>query len=110
MKFDRCFEHLAKLAEEEDSGRKYLTALKHVGTGALGLGLGTAVGKGAGHLLGKLDKAGPVPGARIAKWVGPAAGAGMGLAYSLWKQKEHEEIRRALKNSDNSSGAGVPRQ
>lgn len=109
MKFGHCFDHLIKEAEE-DSGKKYLNVLKHVGSGMLGFGLGTAAGKGAGHLLGKLDRSGPVPGGNIVRYVGPAAGAGLGLAYSLWKQKEQEEINRALQGSNNSAESRVPRQ
>jgi hypothetical protein len=106
-KFSYCMQHLTKEAEE-GSGKNYLNALKHVGVGLLGLGAGTAVGKGAGHLLGKLDRTSPVPGARVAKWLGPAAGAGLGLSYSLWKQREKEEIDRALKHQHSSSQPGVP--
>jgi hypothetical protein len=104
-KFASCLDCLSKTAE--DSGKRYLQALKHVGVGALGFGLGTAAGKGTGLLLGKLDRGGVVPGANVARWVGPAAGAGLGLAYSLWKQKEKEEIQRALQGNNSSSEQGL---
>jgi hypothetical protein len=107
--YTSCLDCLTKMAEE-DMGKRRLRALKHVGAGVLGLGLGTAAGKGVGYLLGSLDKAGPVPGARLARWIGPLAGAGTGLAYSLWKQQEQEEIDRALKGTSQQAPQRIPGQ
>ena len=104
-KFAACMTHLTKESEDkkEDTGRKYLQAAKHMGIGALGFGAGSAVGHGVGRLLERADSAPPVPGARIARWVGPAAGTGAGLAYSLWRTHENEKIRDALKDTNSGS-------
>lgn len=106
--FNSCLGHLSKLAEEQgDDGRKYLQALKHLGAGVVGYGVGTAAGRGVGHLLSKADAGGLVPGARAARVVGPLAGAGLGVAYSLWKAHENEAIQRALQNPSGSAQSGV---
>jgi hypothetical protein len=109
--FDRCLSHLSKHAEEQEGdGRRYLNALKHVGAGVLGYGAGTAAGKGLGLLAGKVDRGGLVPGAGIARTVAPLAGAGLGVAYSLWKAHENEAIQRALKGSPSSAQPGLSGQ
>ncbi len=95
------FEDLTKTAEEErqdDRGKRYLQALKHVGMGLGGLGVGIAAGKGTGHLIGKLTGGAPVPGAGAARWILPAATGAAGLSYSLWKSEEAERMRRALQD------------
>lgn len=84
---------LMKLAEEKPKKKSTIApALKAVGQGALGLGVGT----GAGYLGMKgLERAG-LAGPGTLPYLIPAAGAGLGLTYGLWKAHEREALRRAI--------------
>ena len=102
MNFVRGLEHAQLLLKEadEDGRRRALRALKPVGMGALGLGTGLAVGHGLGRVLEKVDPQGPVPGARVAKYLAPAVGTALGVAHSVWRDREQKAIRDALERSD----------
>lgn len=87
---------LFKTAEEKKPSKAGRIA-KTVGSGLAGMGLGYLSGAGATHLA---DKAfGPIPSSALMGAV-PVLGAGAGLAYSLYKAHEQEEMRRALEGTD----------
>jgi hypothetical protein len=73
---------------------------KIVGAGLLGMSAGTALGFGGMELANRLHmkahggKGIPSSALNIAV---PALGGAAGLAYSLYKAKEMEEIKRAVK-------------
>lgn len=83
-----------------------------VGKGLLGFGVGTAAGIGGAAVINKIYKAST--GEQIPPHLlVPAAtmlGAGMGLAYSMYKAKELEELQHALKARKNESAGGVSRK
>jgi len=100
--FERSTAFSKKAAEEREDaeGRRYLTALKHIGLGTLGFGTGIAAGRGAGHLISKVSPGqGAARGARVARTLAPVIGTASGLAYSLWKQEEQRRIQRAIQGS-----------
>lgn len=89
---------LCKLANRE----KTIGMAKAMGTGAAGMAVGTAAGVGVGELVGRLyqhayDK--PLPSSALQRVV-PVLGAGLGLAYSLYKAHELEEMKRVLESTD----------
>jgi hypothetical protein len=73
---------------------------KALGAGVLGLGAGAAAGRGGYELLrhATKDKMPPGPWHAIA----PALGAAGGLAYSLAKERELQELRRAVAGTNNN--------
>jgi hypothetical protein len=101
---------LAKLAEKEPIKHPARHALSTVGKGLLGFGAGTV----GGFALGALGDAvyEKTTGQKLpAHLLVPAAsllGAGMGMAYSLYKTKELEELRRAYEAHRDNAKRGVP--
>lgn len=91
-----------KLADAEEQYPK--NPVRHgaltVGAGLAGMGLGTLAGYGGSELLSKAFKG--LTGKKIptAALHVPAsiAGAGLGLAYQLYKAKEQEELHRAVES------------
>lgn len=72
---------------------------KLVGSGLLGMGVGTLAGFGAMELANRHHPSGKgLPASTLNKAV-PIATAGAGLMYSLWKAREQEKLRRAVKPS-----------
>lgn len=80
-------------------GREWGRAAATLGLGTLGFGAGMAAGYGGALAL---ENYAPTV-ARRAMVLAPLLGAGAGLAYNLWKQKEMEEIKDALKNPQNAT-------
>lgn len=84
--------------------------LKVVAKGLAGFGAGTAAGIGLAALGNKVYHA--ATGEQIpADLLIPAAGllgAGMGVAYSMYKSTELEELQNALKDRRKSAGGGHP--
>lgn len=80
---------------------------------AAGMGVGTLVGYGAGELADRAYRfANPGQGGIPSSYhvaVGPVVGAGLGLAYTLAKAHEQEELRRALTNADHGPPGGATR-
>lgn len=96
-------EAICKLAAGEKKNKAKEVA-KIVGTGILGAGVGHLAGGLAVHAANKLhQKLYGTPIARSPSMgaVMPVLGAGAGLAYSLYKAKELEELRRALETNNN---------
>lgn len=103
--------HLVKTAAADSTANKAFRGLKVVGKGLAGFGLGTAAGVGAGALSNKIYQA--ATGKEIpASMLVPAAtllGAGMGVAYSMYKSTELGELQDAIKDRrDTSSGERHP--
>ena len=94
-------EELLKIAEDRKTNRG-LELAKIVGTGALGLGVGTAAGMGAGYLANKAYKGG-IPRNTLLL-AAPVLGAGAGIAYAMHKKKEQEAIRRVLEDPTDARG------
>lgn len=97
--FSAFVDELQKIAaEDEKKESPYLRMGKVLGAGALGMGAGTAAGLLAGYGADKVF--GKVTGSKIPRGllygVAPMLGAGAGIAYSVHKAKEQEEIQRAL--------------
>lgn len=90
-------EGLMKLAEQKPIKSPWGHAVGTVGKGLVGFGAGTVGGFALGHLADAVFE--KTTGQKVpSKLLVPAAsllGAGMGLAYSLYKSKESEELRRA---------------
>jgi len=86
--------------------------LKTVGSGLAWMGLGTLAGYGGGALLGNAVKG--LMGKRIPpealQLPAALAGAGMGLAYKNYKDKELEELHRAAKGYRNHAKGSIPGQ
>lgn len=83
-----------------------LHAAKTIGGGALGLGVGTLAGYGAGQLARRLTN-NRIPAGPLIK-AGPVLGGLGGLAYTIYKQRESEELNRALqayRNKSSDTGA-----
>ncbi len=120
MSFPSLFEYLSpadaaaivKLASEsakkpEESSARRIA--KTVGTGLLGTGLGYGAGALSSIALDKIyEKATGhrIPPSTLMAAV-PVLGAGAGLAYSLYKAHEMEEMRRAIESEHNESGRRV---
>jgi hypothetical protein len=102
---DRLYKFAAEEAKPEGKAKRIA---KTVGSGLAGIGLGTFAGglafeggrRGYEKLTGKSIPKGPL------MTVLPALGAGAGLAYSIYKAQEQEEIRRALESQDNKPSGG----
>lgn len=82
---------------------------KIVGAGLLGMSAGTAMGFGGMELANRLHMRANgghgIPHSTLGIAI-PALGGAAGLAYSLYKAKEMEEIKRAVKpHSDDDSPA-----
>lgn len=96
-------------AVEEKPPPKFFATLAK---GALGFGGGTILGFGASAAANQIHKkvyGTPIPSSLL----GPAAtlvGGGMGIAYSLYKSKEQEDLRRAYEAYRNRPKGGVPRK
>ncbi len=71
---------------------------KIVGSGLLGMGVGTLAGFGAMELADRAHGPSGLPASVLNKAV-PLAGAGAGVMYSLWKAREMEKLRHAVKPS-----------
>mgnify|MGYP001201137549 CR=1 FL=1 len=83
-------------------------ALKVVGKGVLGFGVGTAAGYGLAELGNKVFQASTgksLPSNLLVPAAG-LVGAGLGLAYSMYKSKEQEELHDALKTHKHKSVGG----
>lgn len=86
--------------------------LKTLGAHAAGFGLGTAGGFAGAALANKGyqyangGKNIPLPYLLAAA---PVVGGGLGLAYTLAKAHEQEELRRALTNTNHGPGGRPPR-
>jgi hypothetical protein len=76
-----------------------LHAVKTIGAGLAGTGVGMLAGRGSYELLRKAtgDRIPPSPLATAM----PLIGGGAGLAYGLYKQHELEELQRALQAHKN---------
>ena len=84
---------------------------KIMGTGALGMGVGTLASFGGLELADRVLGGGgaassrtgiPVP---VMNKLVPIVGAGAGLTYSLWKAREMERMRRAVQPSSDDKPA-----
>lgn len=103
-----------KVAEAEKALPK--NPIKHaigtVGSGLAGMGVGTLAGYSAGSLLGKAYHG--VTGKNISpeSMTIPAsiAGAGLGLAYQMYKAKELEELRNAAESYHNKPKRSISGQ
>lgn len=91
-----------KMAEAERAlpERPVAHGLKTVGSGLAWMGLGTLAGYGGGALLGKAVKG--LTGKKLPpealQLPASLAGAGMGFAYRKYKDKELEELQRAVQS------------
>lgn len=99
---------LAKLAEKEHIKHPIRHGLATVGKGLLGFGAGSAGGYAIGHLANAVFE--KTTGKELTpQLLVPAAslvGAGLGMAYSLYKSKENEELQRAFQaHRDNAKGS-----
>jgi hypothetical protein len=90
---------ICKLASEHEAP-DWKRRAKIVGAGLLGMSAGTALGFGGMELANRLHmKANGghgIPHSALNAIV-PALGGAAGMAYSLYKAKEMEEIKRAVK-------------
>ena len=77
---------------------------KTVGKGLAGMSAGTLAGYGAGKAVehGARAVGKPVSKAALVRYGIPAAGAGLGTAYSLWKAREAQELKSALEGTRDS--------
>ena len=112
--FDLLGEELAsallKTAEEKEPESKTKRVVKTVGSGLAGMGLGYLTGAGALHVADKLHNklyGSGIPSNALMPAV-PALGALSGLAYTLYKAQEQEEIRRALEGTHDQPAGRVP--
>jgi hypothetical protein len=77
-----------------------------IGAGALGTGVGSVAGYGAGELMNRLSmkvRNQPISTGSLQN-IAPLVGGAAGLAYSVYKTREMEELRRALEDQNNGSG------
>lgn len=98
---------ICKLAEGKKPSR-ILGAAKAVGIPLLGFTGGTVAGFGAGHLADTIHQklmGSPIPSSYLAA-VAPTLGAGLGLAYGLYKAHEMEELRRVIQGHPNKPPSG----
>jgi len=87
-------------------------ALKTVGKGLIGFGVGTAAGIGLAEVGNRVYQASTgkeIPPHLLLPAAG-LLGAGMGLAYSMYKSKELEELQDALKARRNNASGGDSRK
>lgn len=102
------FSELQKIAEDEHGPSRAGTVAGHIGSGLAGFGLGTGTGLLLGHGINEAYKrVTGRPGVPKSLIYGgaPLLGLGSGIAYSIYKAKEQEAIRRALANQT-EPGAG----
>jgi hypothetical protein len=101
---------LMKVAEPKPITHPVRHAIGTVGKGLIGFGVGTAGGYALGHLANAVFE--KSTGKELPpNLLVPAAsllGAGMGMAYSLYKSKELEELQNAYKAHRDKSARGVP--
>jgi len=99
---------ICKLAAEDSKAKRVArTAV----TGMMGLGLGTLAGGAAfqGARYGYEKSMGKLLPQTPFAAVAPVLGGAAGLAYSLYKAHELEEIRRALESTDDKPGGSSGR-
>ncbi len=77
---------------EQDWGR----SAKIIGTGLLGMTVGTLGSFGALELARKYHPQGGQLASKLLPFA-PALGGAAGLTYALWKAREQEELKRAVK-------------
>lgn len=113
MNLPTIYQYLSR--EKADVLVKNAGASKAIGTAIKGLaafGLGSAAGAGSGLLISKAYQA--ATGKEIpTSLLLPAStllGAGMGLAYSMYKTKELEEMQSALKARHHKPEGSVSRK
>jgi hypothetical protein len=97
---------LCKLAEAEEKPSRIGGLARSVGVPLLGMGAGTVAGFGLGRAADQLHErvtGKKIPVAHLAK-VAPLLGAGMGLAYSMYKAREAEDVNRVLNDADKPHG------
>lgn len=98
--FPAFFDEMNKLAADKKKSPVGSIA-KIIGSGALGMGAGTAAGLLAGYGADALVH--KTTGRRIPRsallGVAPLLGAAGGIAYSVHKAREMEAVQRALKDS-----------
>jgi hypothetical protein len=103
-----------KMAEADKAlpERPIAHGLKTVGSSLAWMGLGTLAGYGGGALLGKAVKG--LTGKKIPpealQLPASLAGAGMGIAYKNYKDKELEELHRAVQGYRNRAKGSVSGQ
>lgn len=86
--------------------RDWARTAKLVGASALGMGMGTLGGYGIGRLADHVHGS-RIPMSVVSRLLPPAVlGAGSALAYSLWKAREAEELKHALKPDPNYQPPG----
>lgn len=100
-----------KAASVEPEKADWAQRAKAVGSGLLGMTVGGLAGFGgmeaADRLLGGGGAGSPntgIPSSALNKIV-PLATAGAGLTYALWKAREMEKLRRAVKPSPDDKPA-----
>jgi hypothetical protein len=106
--FSSFADELMKIAEEKHAPWKDI--LKTLGSGLGVFGLGTAVGYGGMHLANlayKGQTGHEIPRSAMHA-VAPILGAASGIAYSIYKARELEKIRDALKNPTKPGQGGSP--
>jgi hypothetical protein len=101
-------EALFKFAAEKAKEKKSPTArmLATLGIGALGTGIGSVAGYGAGELANRFSQKvrnQPISTSSLMT-AAPIVGGAAGLAYSVYKAREMEELRRALEDRQDGSG------
>lgn len=98
---------LCKLAEQkEEKPSRIGGVVRAVGVPLLGMGAGTVAGYGLGRAADQLHQHATgqkIPVKHLAK-VAPLLGAGMGLAYSMYKSREAEDVNRVLDEADKPHG------
>lgn len=98
---------ICKLAEEGQPPPSRIKGIaRAVGVPLLGLGAGTVAGYGLGRAADQLHERATgkkIPVGHLAK-VAPLLGAGMGLAYSMYKAREAEDVNRVLNDADKPHG------
>lgn len=94
-----------KLAAESSKAKE---VLRHFGAGLLGFGAGTAAGAGAAELAARAYKGrtGSAPPRELLLAAMPLLGTGAGVAYSMYKSRESEAIRRALEDPPDAARRG----
>jgi len=98
-------QHADEDEEEVPKVRDWRRTAKIVGTGLLGMSVGTGLGFGGGYLLDR--HYGRIPQATVARMLPPAMlGLGASVAYSLWKDREAEELKNAVKPDPHYKPAG----
>jgi len=98
---------LCKLAGAEGEKPSRIGGIaRSVGIPLLGMGAGTVAGYGLGRAADQMHERATgkkIPVGHLAK-VAPLLGAGMGLAYSMYKAREAEDVNRVLNDADKPHG------